>query len=925
MTVASSMLKGFFGSMGTKGDEVVARAGKGQLPETAAAANNSGATINTSNIDQTPINDAPVNPIKKYLEGSELDISKTADEIVDTSTPVNPARQSDISFDGRNYNLSNITDPDELISVIDYIGSKTDNFVDARGGGPESFDQTIKNAKNSSVEELEQIIGYKLGDGVTPSRVAGARILLQESADNLRKMAQQVQAGEADVGFQLKFRQAISSHVGVQQAVAGMAADSGRALSAWRIPVGADMGKGSSIYRSQLQTAVDRYGGEKAIAKLADVILDSKDLTQVTNRLQKVHFANTTDIILEYWINSLLSSPATHVVNMASNQIVAGLAIPEKFLAATFGKVLKPLDNLTSTGDTMFRQTDEAVQYGEVMGQMYGMAAGMRDGFRLAYKSIKSGETSDPAMKYEARKYNAFSAENINNIGGKTFDIKANSNLAKGLDFFGDWVIRLPTKFLGAEDEFFKAVGYRMELNSLAYRTAKGEGLDGAALSTRVRELIENPTEQVHLGAVEASKYQTFTNDLGASGKDAQKFINNFPPAKVILPFVRTPTNIIKYTAHRTPFNKQMYADVMAGGIKRDVALARMSMGTSALFMGYNMALNGKVTGRGPENAEQRKALMLTGWQPYSYVGDDGTYFSYNRADPVGMFLGLSADTAEAIKYAATPDSAALVYSAITAVASNIKNKSYMDGIANFIKAADDFERYGESYSQRLVASFTPATSLMGQIERTLDPTLSEVNSVRDRIWSRTPTLSKDLFPRRNIWGDPIILEGGLGWDFVSPVYTSRAKNDPVADEIVKQESGVTMHRRFYKTGKFRVEYTPEEYDRLVILTGKEIKDTKGPFKGLNLYDTLAALIKSDAYTENNITLDKDKRMTNGPDGSRAALLDNVFNKFKQAAIKKLLTDKSEPLHAEFRARVIEMEIKKRKAYDSSFTGIGTE
>ena len=110
-------------------------------------------------------------------------------------------------------------------------------------------------------------------------------------------------------------------------------------------------------------------------------------------------------------------------------------------------------------------------------------------------------------------------------------------------------------------------------------------------------------------------------------------------------------------------------------------------------------------------------------------------------------------------------------------------------------------------------------------------------------------------------------------------MYTSSAKNDPVADEIVKQESGVTMHRRFYKTGKFRVEYTPEEYDR----------------------------------------------MTDGPDGSRAALLDNVFNKFKQAAIKKLLNDKSEPLHAEFRARVIEMEIKKRKAYDSSFTGIGTE
>ena len=129
-----------------------------------------------------------------------------------------------------------------------------------------------------------------------------------------------------------------------------------------------------------------------------------------------------------------------------------------------------------------------------------------------------------------------------------------------------------------------------MELNSLAYRTAKGEGLEGAELGARVRELVENPSEEIHLGAVDASKYQTFTNDLGESGKQAQKFINNFPPAKIILPFVRTPTNILKYTAHRTPFNKQMWADVKAGGVKRDVALARMSMGSGALFMGYNMA-----------------------------------------------------------------------------------------------------------------------------------------------------------------------------------------------------------------------------------------------------------------------------------------------------------------------------------------------
>jgi hypothetical protein len=857
MSIASQMLKGFFGSMKTQGDDVVRRATTGELTETQKAA----ATIN---------------------------VPEKADAVLDQSAPINPARQSDVSFDGRNYNLENITDEDELVRVIDYIGEQNNNFVDARGGGPESFDQTIEKAKKVELRELENIIGYRLGDGVTPQRVAGARILLQESADNLVKMANKIQAGEADVNFQLKFRQAISSHVGIQQAVAGMAADSGRALNAWRIPVGADMGQGSSIYRSQLQQAVDKYGGEKAVNKLAEVILDSKDLTQITKNMQKMHFANSTDMLMEIWINGLLSSPATHAVNTLSNAAVAGLAIPERFMSATVSKLMR---------------TPDGVQYGEVMGQLYGVAAGMRDGFRLAYRAMKDGEVSDPSMKYEARKYNAFSSENINNMGGELFDIKANSSTAKGLDFFGDWVIRLPSRFLGAEDEFFKSVGYRMELNALAYRQASTEGLEGKDFAARVAELIENPTEEIHLGATNASRYQTFTNDLGRSGKDAQKFINNFPPAKIILPFVRTPTNIIKYTAHRTPFNYQMWKDVTAGGVKRDVALARMAMGTGTLLMGFNYALEGKITGRGPENAAARRALRLTGWQPYS-IYHNGKYYAYNRLDPVGMFLGLSADTADALRYAESEDASDIAFAAMTAIAKNLKNKSYLDGISNIINAFENPDRYGDAYMGRLLASMIPYTSMVGQVERTLDPTVNEVNTIMDRVWAKTPHFSKDLPPRRNIFGEVITLQGGLGWDFVSPVYTSVNKKDKVADEIVRQEVGINMHSKFYGTSKFRTEYTPEEYDKLVLLTGKEIKDKKGR----NLHEALAALIKSEYYNSS--------RMTNGADGSKAVLIKNLINDYKKAALEMI---GKHPDFSDLRTRIEENEIKKRAAFDNNF------
>jgi hypothetical protein len=93
MSIASQMLKGFFGSMKTQGDDVVRRATTGELTETQKAA----ATIN---------------------------VPEKADEVLDQTVPINAARQSDVSFDGRNYNLENITDSDELIRVIDYIGEQ---------------------------------------------------------------------------------------------------------------------------------------------------------------------------------------------------------------------------------------------------------------------------------------------------------------------------------------------------------------------------------------------------------------------------------------------------------------------------------------------------------------------------------------------------------------------------------------------------------------------------------------------------------------------------------------------------------------------------------------------------------------------------------------------------------------------------------
>ena len=76
-------------------------------------------------------------------------------------------------------------------------------------------------------------------------------------------------------------------------------------------------------------------------------------------------------------------------------------------------------------------------------------------------------------------------------------------------------VLRLPSRFLTAEDELFKGIARRMELNGLAVRKAAQEGLKGQEARDRAAELLVNPTDDMMLSALEYGRYATFQAPLG--------------------------------------------------------------------------------------------------------------------------------------------------------------------------------------------------------------------------------------------------------------------------------------------------------------------------------------------------------------------------------------------------------------------------
>lgn len=806
---------------------------------------------------------APVEPTQIKPTEPAIDEEEAAKQIT-AEKDIELGRPSDKSPELRNINFDYITEPDEFLTVIDNIGEAKGHFVEARGGVI-THEQTISDA---SKVELEDILGFKLGDGVTPQRITGARIAMTDSAKNLQKMAKDVLNGDATTEQKLAFRQAVSTHVAIQQSVAGMSAEAGRSLNAFRIPVQAGMktGEKTAVFRSQLQEAFDRSGGEDAVLKLAEYVQEAgDDLAELNKRSKKAHMATSGDMMLEYWINGLLSSPATHAVNMTSNAMVALWSVPERMLAGGFSK--------------MFRSED-GVAVQEAVGQMFGLVQGFRDGLRMGWQSLKTGEPSDPALKMEAREYRSITAANL----GLNKDTLA----GKGADLLGD-TIRLPGRFLGAEDEFFKAIGYRMELNAQAYRKAVGEGLEGEALSQRIVDLVNNPTDEMHLASQDISRVQTFTNPLGDSGQKLQQLANSHPALKLVLPFIRTPVNIVKFVGVRSPlapFAKSFRADIAAGGVRRDMALSKMSMGSMVMALGATMAADGTITGGGPKDKARRDAMRRQGWQPYS-VKINGEYHSFNRLDPLGMFLGLSADVTEVMKHAEDDqDSTDLAVAATLALAKNLTSRTYLSGVSDMLNVISDPDRYAEGFFRRQAASFTPMTSLVANIEREFDPTIRAAYDVIDQVKSRTPGFSDELPPRRNLWGEPLVLEGGLGWDFVSPIYSSTQKFDFVNNEMINNEMDVSMPRRRIGSGNFSLELNGDEYDRYVVLAGKEVKlpyqnPKTGKTTKLGLHDYLKNVMISDIYTN----------ASEGPDGGRTLLVRTAVNAFRDVARAELFKE----------------------------------
>jgi hypothetical protein len=202
-----------------------------------------------------------------------------------------------------------------------------------------------------------------------------------------------------------------------------------------------------------------------------------------------------------------------------------------------------------------------------------------------------------------------------------------------------------------------------------------------------------------------------------------------------------------------------------------------------------DLAAQGHITGSGPADEGAKDLLRADGWQPYSIrVGDK--YYSYQRLDPIASTLGVAADLAGTSEYMTEKQrekSAALI---TAAVMKNLSNKTWLQGVSSIVEALSEPDRSASALIARLAGSLAVPAGV-AQVARTADPILREAREPIDAIKARIPLVSKSLPARTDVWGQPIVNEGGVGPNIVSPIWINTRRNDPVNNALLR--SGINV------------------------------------------------------------------------------------------------------------------------------------
>lgn len=746
--------------------------------------------------------------------------------------------------------------------------------------GPVLSDEAVRTLAGQSGFTLQDLLDLKPGSVLAPEIQVKAREVYKATVDNMKQSAKAYLATGAPQDFEA-FAHAFTMAGLSTTRIIGTYSEAGRTFRLLNQKYPTMQKAGAQVAKDPEFSIQDQYiqemykffrsveekskmggfdqartgpgmgpGGMVSPGQLAQMVVDLPSEEAMMAFAKAALKPTWGDMMYEIWVNGLLSGPITHSTNIISNAATLLWNIPERQVAS----LIKP----------------GSVRPGEAAAMVGGVLESVGDAWRLAWKAFKEDAPQFGASKLENMPRKAITADALELTGAT----------GAAVDFLGN-AVRLPGRFLMAGDDFFKSIAFRAELRSLAKRQAFREvnelGLTGKEAARKAKEIeqkiLTDPPETIKQDAQEFAAYVTFTRELGTAGSAVQMAVQNVPFGRVVLPFIRTPANIFKFAGERTPLalaSKAVRDELAAGGERQALALAKIGLGSMTMAYMASLAANGHITGGGPKDKVLRKQLELEGWQPYSFkIGNE--YVSFARIEPLGSLIGMAADAADLMGQLGQKDSAELASALTVAISRNVANKTFVKGLAGTLNAVTSQDVHVvKSFLEKELPTLMPYSSAIGQTAKVVDPVMRDVQSILDAFKAKVPGFSDELPPQRNLYGDKVLLQGGMGPDLFSPLYVREIKDDPVAHELNRLAYPFAMPSRHIDG----IQLTPKLYDRYAELSGKGSELTGRQ----SLHDALHETMRQGIY----------KQAADGPDGGKVVLLKATINRFREMAALQL-------------------------------------
>lgn len=434
--------------------------------------------------------------------------------------------------------------------------------------------------------------------------------------------------------------------------------------------------------------------------------------------------------------------------------------------------------------------------------------------------------------------------------------------------------------------------------------------------STFTGDIRRDPTDDV-------ADIEVRPNIIDRAGRNLQAFTSQVALARMIAPFVKTPTNIASETWERTmgmalgsveatyrKFRGKSgpLGDATMNFARRlehpDAAVRAKAAGELTLAVpvatGVIYLANTpdpetglpRITGTGPKDHRTRKMWEQSGWQPRSIMVG-GSYVSYDRLDPItGALFGFAADISNAINFSSEDDIASqaedLGMGLMTAIASNITSKTWMTGVRQMVDIAfGDSEYKVANAVTGAIGSFVPSAGR--DVAQMFDQEIKDIDGWGDAILAKVPYFSQKVDARRNFMGEELSYTdspGGKIWNTLMPFNVSQVRDSALATEFKNLEQGIAMPATQMggvdlKSDAYDVD-NQSAYDRML-----EISSTT-KIGGRDMRQALRHLIGTEYYQR------LDTESIDGESSPRTDALKKVVNRYRKKARTQIQRERPE-------------------------------